>query len=267
MNLSSAAGNLVPVNNWIRFVEPMSKPTNEPTVEPTNDQMVNDQTTIPRLEWDAELPNILSPKRGKYSLSQKQDAELPSKITISTTQFTSNISYKFEKINGINTSYTFEAVNGVNAIPFETVNGVSNVHDKYIVVNHDHDKSIVNKRVTFSDERDSEILSESPVECNSRSNDSNGLRRSAERAVSSRREVSFHSRISFKQIKRSSTHAYLVLFSSFCAIGVELTGGVHPHQVLATSSSKHGLCHNKKSEQAGCIASTQPNSNEMCIAF
>ena len=87
-----------------------------------------------------------------------------------TTQFTSNISYKFEKVNGINTSYTFEAVNGVNAKPFETVYGMSNVHDKYIVVNHDHDKSIVNKRVTFSDERDSEILSESPVECNSRSN-------------------------------------------------------------------------------------------------
>jgi hypothetical protein len=188
-SLSPVAGNQARVNHLIRFEELMSNPTNEPSrepiCEPTNDQMINDQTTIPRLEWDAELPNILLPKRGKYSLSQKQDAELPSKITISTTQFTSNISYKFEKVNGINTSYTFEAVNGANAKPFETVNGVSNVHDKYIVVNHDHDKSIVNKRVTFSDKRDSEILSESPVECNSRSNDSNGLRRSAERAVSS----------------------------------------------------------------------------------
>ena len=130
--------------------------------------MVNDQTTNQRLEWDAELPNILSPKRGKYSLSQKQDAELPNKITISITQVTSDTSYKFEAVYG---------------------------------VNHDHDKSIVNKRVTFSDKRDSEILSESPVECNSRSNDSNGLQRSAERAVLSRREVCFHSRISFKQIK------------------------------------------------------------------
>jgi hypothetical protein len=61
-----------------------------------------------------------------------------------------------------------------------------------------------------------------------------------------------------------------------------LKRGVYPHQVLATSSSKRGLCHDKKpeqvrgnastvgyakSEQAGCIASTQPNSNEMCIAF
>jgi hypothetical protein len=35
MNLSSAAGNLVPVNHWIQFVESMSKPTNEPSSEPT----------------------------------------------------------------------------------------------------------------------------------------------------------------------------------------------------------------------------------------
>jgi len=148
-SLSPVAGNQARVNHLIRFEESMSNPTNEPSrepiSEPTNDQMINDQTTIPRLEWDAELPNILSPKQGKYSLSQKQDAELTNKITISTSQFTSNISYKFEKINGINTSYMFEAVNGVNTIPFETVNGMSNVHDKYIVVNHDHDKSIVNK--------------------------------------------------------------------------------------------------------------------------
>jgi hypothetical protein len=111
------------------------------------------------LEWDAELLNILSSKQGKCSLLQKQDAELPSKITDSTTQFTSNTSYKFEAVNGINTSYTFEAVNGVNNAkpfeavngintsytfetvngvntkPFETVNGVSHVHVKDIVNN------------------------------------------------------------------------------------------------------------------------------------
>jgi hypothetical protein len=170
-SLSPVAGNQARVNHLIHFEESMSDPTNEPSREqickPTNDQMINDQTTIPRLEWGAELPNILSPKRGKYSPSQKQDAELPNKNTISITQITSD------------TSYMFEAVYGVN---------------------HDHNKSIVNKRVTFSDEQDSEILSESSVECNSRSNDSNGLRRSAERAVSSRREVCFHFRISFKQI-------------------------------------------------------------------
>ena len=72
-NLSPVAGNFVRVNHLIRFEEPMSNPTNEPSREPirepTNDQMINDQTTIPRLEWDAELPNILSPKQGKYSLS------------------------------------------------------------------------------------------------------------------------------------------------------------------------------------------------------
>ncbi len=76
-SLSPVAGNLVRVNHLIRFDESMSnpknKPSREPTCEPTNDPMVNDQTTNQRLEWDAELPNILSPKQGKYSLSQKQD--------------------------------------------------------------------------------------------------------------------------------------------------------------------------------------------------
>jgi len=124
ISLSSATGTQVRINHLIRLEEPLSKPTNEPTVEPTNDRMVNDQTTNQRLEWDAELPNILSPKRGKYSLSQKQDAELPSKIAISITQITSN------------TSYTFEAVNGVN---------------------HDHDKIKVDNRVTFENNRDDEI--------------------------------------------------------------------------------------------------------------
>jgi hypothetical protein len=42
---------------------------------------------------------------------------------------------------------------------------------------------------------------------------------------------------SFKKIKRSLTHACLVIFSSLHAIGVELKHGVHPHQVFATSSS------------------------------
>jgi hypothetical protein len=46
----------------------MSKPMNKPAVKPTN------QTKS---------------KQGKYSLSKKQDAELPSKITVLTTQFTS----------------------------------------------------------------------------------------------------------------------------------------------------------------------------------
>ena len=68
--------------------------------------------------------------------------------------------------------------------------------------------------------------------------------------MSSRREVSFHSRNSFKQIKRSSTHAYLVLFSSFYAIGTELKCGVHPHWVIAKSSSK----------RVGNVAFTQPQS-------
>jgi hypothetical protein len=98
-SLSPVPGNQARVNHLIWHEEPMSNPTNEPsrepTCEPTNDPMVNDQTTDQRLE-DAELPNILSPKRGKYSLSQKLDAELPSKIAISISQITSDTSYKFE---------------------------------------------------------------------------------------------------------------------------------------------------------------------------
>jgi hypothetical protein len=91
-SLGDAFLNHAQLDHLIRYVEPMSKPTNEPSVKPTNDRMVNDQTTNQRLEWDAELPNILSLKRGKYSLSQKQDAELPNKITILITQVTSNTS-------------------------------------------------------------------------------------------------------------------------------------------------------------------------------
>jgi hypothetical protein len=44
----------------------MSNPTNEPSFfpsrKPTNDR-INDQTTIQRLEWNAELSNVLSSKR------------------------------------------------------------------------------------------------------------------------------------------------------------------------------------------------------------
>ncbi len=65
--------------------DPTSEPSHKQTFKPTDDQMVNDQTTNQRLDWDAELHNNLSPKQGKYGLSQKQDAELPRKITISIT--------------------------------------------------------------------------------------------------------------------------------------------------------------------------------------
>ncbi len=143
-----------------------------------------------------------------------------------------------------------------------------------------HDATRV-KRVTFSDEQDDEIHSESPVTSNSRSNDSNGLQRSAKRAVLSRQEVFFHSRISFNQIKRSSKHACLVLFSSFCATGAALKGGVHSHQVFAISSSQRvkgiestqprGLQHDKKSERVMFCDQEQRakclNSQESSCAF
>ncbi len=90
----------------------MSKPTNEPTVKPTK------QTKS---------------KRGKYSLSEKQDAELPSKITVSTTQFTSDSSIQEME---------------ENMYP-EGAHHVTDAHNKYIVSN----------RVRFSDKWDSEIQS------------------------------------------------------------------------------------------------------------
>ena len=117
-SLSLVAANQVRINQMTQLQQQMSNPTSEPSSEPrfkpNDDQTVNDQTTNQRLEWDAELPNILSQKQGKYGLSQKQDAEFPCKITILITQITSNAK-PFEAVNGINTSYTFEAVNGVNA--------------------------------------------------------------------------------------------------------------------------------------------------------
>jgi hypothetical protein len=71
--LSSVTGNHVRVIHLIRLWQPMSNPTNEPSrktiCKPTN-----------QINLDAELPSNLSSKGVKYSLSQKQDAELPSKI-------------------------------------------------------------------------------------------------------------------------------------------------------------------------------------------
>jgi hypothetical protein len=94
-----------------------------------------------------------------------------------------------------------------------------------INVESPHDATRVN-RVTFSDERDNEIHSKSPVECNTRQNewqmpnqinlDTSGLRRSARSAVLSRRnKVYSHSTTVLKSVQRSSKHACLVLFSSF----------------------------------------------------
>jgi hypothetical protein len=168
----------------------MSKPMNEPTVEPTK------QTKS---------------KRVKYSLSEKQDAELPSKITLSITQFTSD------------TSYAFEAVHGA-----------SHVHVKYIVTG----------RVTIRDGQDNEIQSMCPdLSLPQPSNWQGPKQRSLE----------------------ISAHVPFATFRSNLSSG--LNCWVHSHTGCEPVTSTRGLCHGKKSEQAGCIASTQPNSNEMCIAF
>jgi hypothetical protein len=72
-SMSPVAGNQVQEKHWFQFEEPMNDPMNEPSCEPTCEP-------TKRVDLDAELPSNLSSKRVKYSLSQKQDAELPSKI-------------------------------------------------------------------------------------------------------------------------------------------------------------------------------------------
>jgi len=118
------------------------------------------------------------------------------------------------------------------------------VHSEVVPANvySPHNATRVIHRVTFSDERANEIQSKNAMS-NSQPNewqmpdkinlDSSGLRCSVRSAVLSRREkVYSHSTTVLKSAKRSSKHACLVLFLSFCAIGVALNGGVHSHQVL-----------------------------------
>jgi hypothetical protein len=157
-----------------------------------------------------------------------------------------------------NTSYIFEAVNGVS---------------------HIHNKDIVNKQETCSDNLDYEIHNKRPVECNSQLSkwqmtdkinlDSSGLQRSVWSAVLSQQEkVHSHFAMVLKSVKQSSTYTCLVLFTSFYAIGAELKCGVHSHWVFVKSSSKQaegnastqpcGLWHNKNSEQVTGNASSHP---------
>jgi hypothetical protein len=72
-SMSPVAGNQIQEEHWFQFEEPMNNPTNEPSCEPT-------RKLTKRMDLNAELPSNLSSKQVKYSLSQKQDAELPSKI-------------------------------------------------------------------------------------------------------------------------------------------------------------------------------------------
>ena len=80
-------------------------------------------------------------------------------------------------------------------------------------MSHVHIKYIVTGRVTIRDGRDNEIQSMCP-------------------------DLSLTQPSNWQGPKQgSSKHACLVLFSSFCATGAGLKCGVHPQQVLATSSS------------------------------
>ncbi len=114
-------------------------------------------------------------------------------------------------------------------------------------MSHVHVKYIVTSQVTFSDGRDNEIQSMCPDESLPQPNewqmpdkinlDSSSLRQSTRTEVLHWQDK-LYSHSTLKKLKRSSKHACVVLFSSFGAIGMELKRGVHPHQALATSSSK-----------------------------
>jgi hypothetical protein len=107
--------------------------------------------------------------------------------------------------------------------------------------------------------------------------DSSGLQRSDCSVVLSWRDkVYSHSTKCLKSVKRSSEHACLVLFSSFCAIGAELKCGVHSHQVLAKSSSSDkinldssGLKSVKQSSEHACLSLAQSSSTKLvsCNTF
>ena len=80
-SLGDAFVNHARLNHLIWFDASMSYPTNEPSRVPSH-KRTNDQTTNQRLEWNAELSNVLSSKQVKCSLLKKQDAELPSTVTV-----------------------------------------------------------------------------------------------------------------------------------------------------------------------------------------
>jgi hypothetical protein len=113
-----------------------------------------------------------------------------------------------------------------------------------------HHDNKVTKRVTFRDQvQDIEIQSKLPDLSQTQPNkcqmpsiinlDLSGLRCSPRKEVLSWQDKIYsNSTTSFKQIKQGSKHACLVLFSSFCVVGAELTCGAHSLQDNVTSSSK-----------------------------
>jgi hypothetical protein len=113
-----------------------------------------------------------------------------------------------------------------------------------------HHKMTVTKQVTFINQgRDNEIQSNSPDSFTTQPDewqmpvnidlDSSGLQRSTQSTVLGRQDKVYSlSTIGLKKLKRSSTKACLVLFSSFCVVGVGLTCWVDSHQVLVQSSSR-----------------------------
>jgi hypothetical protein len=99
--LSASSGdafvNHAQLNHLFRFDAPKSNPTNKPSCIPsyesTRNQM-NDQTTKQGLEWNAELSNVLSSNRVKYSLLSRQDATFPSKTTVTQNTLSERVTFR-----------------------------------------------------------------------------------------------------------------------------------------------------------------------------
>ena len=99
--LSASSGdafvNHAQLNHLFRFDASKSNPTNKPSCIPsyesTRNQM-NDQTTKQGLEWNAELSNVLSSNRVKYSLLSRQDATFPSKTTVTQNTLSERVTFR-----------------------------------------------------------------------------------------------------------------------------------------------------------------------------
>ncbi len=113
-----------------------------------------------------------------------------------------------------------------------------------------HHKNTATKQVTFSDQgQDYEIQRDSPDSSITQPDEwqmpdhidlgSSGSQCSTQSTLLGQQDkVYSHSTTSLNKLKRSSTNACLVLFSSFCTVGAGLTCWVHSHHVLAQSSSR-----------------------------
>ncbi len=241
-SVSLVAGDQVWVIHLIQLQQPMSDPTNEPSCEPS----------CKPTKWfgqDALLPGNLSSKGVMFS-NQGQDNEIQSNSTNSSNTQPSNWQGPKQQ------SFIISA-----CVPFVAFHSNQRLWLNCWIHSHTGFESVTSaKKVSFSAFT---LLVHEPVTFVTKAS-CNTFASLVWAPVALTNKINLDS-TSFKKINRSSTHACLVLFSSFGGIGAELKCGLHPNHILVTSSSKSGLRHHKKSEQAGGKASTQPNyhkSNE-----